>query len=68
MPIIQFVGVEAEREVILELIREIKVWVASVESLEVEQQYVTPIFVPSIQENPGECVVFYVQELFTISC
>jgi len=67
MPIIQFIGPEASREVILELIREIKTWAASVKSLGVTAEHVTPIFVPSIQENAGECVVFYVQELFMVS-
>ena len=67
MPILEFMGPEAERDIIIELICSIKVWVASVESLGVGTEHVTPIFVPSIQEHPGECVVFYVQELFTVS-
>jgi len=67
MPILEFMGPKADYDVIIELIREIKVWVASVKSLGVGIEHVTPIFVPSIQEHPGECVVFYVQELFTVS-
>jgi hypothetical protein len=67
MPIIEFTGVEAERDVIIDLIRQIKIWVASVESLEIGVKNVTPMFVSSIQENSGEHVVFYVQELFTVS-
>ncbi len=67
MPILEFMGPEAERDVIIELIRQIKVWVASVESLGVGIEHVTPIYVSSVQENAGECVVFYVQELFTVS-
>ncbi len=67
MPILEFMGPEAERDIIIELIREIKVWVVSIKSLGVGIEHVTPIFVPSIQENAGECVVFYVQELFTVS-
>lgn len=67
MPILEFMGVEAERDVIIDLIRESKVWVASVKSLGVGVEHVIPIFVPSVQENPGECVMFYVQELFTVS-
>jgi hypothetical protein len=67
MPIIEFTGVEAERDVIINLIRQIKVWVASVESLGVGIEHVTPIYIPSIQENQGEHTMFYVQELFTVS-
>lgn len=67
MPIIEFTGVEAERKVILDLIKQIKVWVASVESLEVSVENVTPMYISSVQENSGEHVVFYVQELFTVS-
>jgi len=67
MPILQFVGLKAKQEVILELIDQITEWVASVKELEIGVENVTPIFVPSIQKNPGECVVFYVQELFEVS-
>jgi len=67
MPIVEFTGVEAERDVIINLIRQIKVWVASVESLGVGIEHVTPIYISSIQENQGERVIFYVQELFTVS-
>ncbi len=67
MPVIEFTGVEARRGVILELIGQIKNWVASVKSLEVDIEYVTPMYIPSIQEHSGRCVVFYVQELFTES-
>jgi hypothetical protein len=67
MPIVQFVGPKAEIDVILELINQIPLWVASVEGLGVGIKDVTPIFISSIQKNPGECVVFYVQELFEVS-
>lgn len=67
MPIIEFTGVEASHETLMELISEIKKWVASVKSLGVFPDVVTPMFRPTVQENPGEQVVFYVQELFTIS-
>lgn len=67
MPIVQFVGVEAEKDVILDLIKNIKVWVASVDDLEVGVENVTPVYIPSMQECQGENVIFYVQELFKVS-
>lgn len=67
MPIVRILGPEAEHEQILELLQEVKKWVSSVQSLEITPQNVTPIFVPSVQENPGESVIFYIDELFTRS-
>jgi len=67
MPIVQVIGPEGKPEVILELIDLIPVWVASIEGLDVGVEHVTPFFVPSMQKNPGKCVVFYVQELFEVS-
>lgn len=67
MPIVKFFGLEAEDEVIRRMIRQIKIWVSSVKSLKVKPGNVTPVYFSVIQENPGECVVFEIPELFTVS-
>ncbi len=67
MPIVHFLGVEAEVNVRRKIMQRIKVWVASVEGLDVSTEYVTAFFISSEQENRGDKVVFYVQELFEVS-
>ena len=67
MPIVKFSGIEAGPKVIAEMIQQIKLWVSSVKELEIGPEHVRPIFVPTIQENQGECVIFEIPELFTKS-
>lgn len=67
MPIIRFSGVKAQRAVIFDMMYQIKIWAAFVEGLEIGPEHVRPIYMPIIQENPGECVIFEVLELFSVS-
>lgn len=68
MPISKFSGFEMEtEETIREIFSEIKIWVSSVESLEIGPEHVRPIYSPVVQEIPGECVIFEILELFSVS-